>query len=139
MMTEARKDYHPMITYQQVQKAMLNPPPEDLIDLFNELNNRISRHDHFIDDDNPFNKLKKSGTFCMSATSIQSDYIAFVLGKHTDSQFPSEVLQLFFNIDPDYRMQFSPIEGKEINGCICVIHFRDEEFNLKEVYEHIYT
>jgi len=127
-----------MITYDQVKEAMINPPTEDLVYLYNDLGAYINDHPLCVLDDNPFELLNASGNFCVSATSIQSDYIAFVLGKHTDSDFPSEVIELFFNIDSDFNIQFGQIKGKRINGCICLVHQKDKEYDLQEVYENIY-
>ena len=128
-----------MITYEQVKLAMTNPPTPDLIDLFNWLGTVLSDHPDCVNDENPFDKLYSLGKFCISATSIQPDYIAFVLGKHIRSVFPPEVIQQFFNIDPEYRLQYGNIKGKEIDGCICLIHKGHHNYNLKTAYEQIYT
>ena len=127
-----------MITYEQVKKAMNNPPTEDMVHLYNDLGDYISEHPLCVNDDNPFSKLNTSGNFCISATSIQSKYIAFVLGKHMDSQFPEDVIRTFFNIDSVYKVQFGQIKGKEIDGCICLIHQEHSNFDLQKVYDHIY-
>lgn len=127
-----------MITYEQVKEAMINPPTEDLVYLYNEIGAYINSHPLCVLDDNPFEQLNPSGNFCISATSIQSDYIAFVLGKHTLSVFPSEVIACFFNVDSDYNIQFGQIDGARVNGCICVIHQQAQKYNLEEVYENIY-
>ncbi|HHS95606.1 MAG TPA: hypothetical protein ENJ45_03375, partial [Phaeodactylibacter sp.] len=74
-----------MITYEMVKRAMVNPPREALVDLYNELGSYIMSHKDCINDKNPFDKLVRKNSFCISATSIQSKYIAFVLGKHRDS------------------------------------------------------
>lgn len=128
-----------MITYEQVQLAMTNPPTKELIDVFNDLSNQISDHPDCVNDDHPFDKLYEQGRFCLSATSIQPDYIAFVLGKHVENTFPENVIANFFNIDPIYKLQFGKIKGKEIDGCICVIHSSEKVYDLKEVYENIYS
>lgn len=127
-----------MITYDQVKEAMINPPTEDLVYLYNELGAYINSHPLCVLDDNPFEILNESGNFCISATSIQSDYIAFVLGKHMNSSFPPEVISSFFNVDNDYNIQFGKIDGKRINGCICLIHQQNKKYDLQEVYENIY-
>ena len=128
-----------MITYAQVKKAMFNPPPRPFVDIFNEIGTLISEHPSCVNDKNPFEKLSQSGSFCISATSIQSQYIAFVLGKHCSSQFPEEIMQLFFNIDPDFQIQYSKIKGKDIDGCIYLIHQEAEVFDLQEIYSNIYA
>ncbi len=127
-----------MITYEQVKKAMNNPPSEHMVHLYNDLGDYINEHPLCVNDENPFNKLDPSGNFCISATSIQSKYIAFVLGKHMDSKFPEDVISTFFNIDNSYKVQFGQIKGKEIDGCICLIHQSSTSFNLQKVYDHIY-
>jgi len=74
----------------------------------------------------------------MTATSIQQEYIAFVLGKHVSNVFPAEIMEQFFNLDSEYRMQYEAIKGDDIDGCIFVIHQEDAEFDLKKIYEGIY-
>ncbi|MEL6867072.1 MAG: hypothetical protein AAFP19_21795 [Bacteroidota bacterium] len=128
-----------MITYEQVKMAMTDPPPKDLIDLFNNLSQDLSRHPNCINDQNPFDKLHTKNTFCVSATSIQSRYIAFVLGKHITSTFPQEVIKLFFDIDPDYHLQFGRIKGYEIDGCICLVQRERHPYDLEEIYQQIYS
>jgi len=128
-----------MITYAQVKKAMINPPPEPLVSIFNDLGVWISQHPYCINDKNPFEKLAQKGSFCISATSIQSNYIAFVLGKHNVSEFPVEVMNLFYDIDPKFAMQYGKIKGKEIDGCIYLIHQGDTKYDLQEVYQKIYA
>ena len=127
-----------MITYEQVKKAMINPPCEELVHLYNDLGKEISLHPKCINEDNPFRKLNETGTFCISATSIQSRYIAFVLGKHINSEFPQDIISKFFNVDSDYRVQFGQIRGKNIDGCICLVHKEEEKFDLQRIYDHIY-
>ncbi|MFT4668252.1 MAG: hypothetical protein ACI8YQ_004972 [Polaribacter sp.] len=128
-----------MITYEMVKRAMVNPPQKDLVDLYNELGAYVTEHNHCINDDNPFQKLDKIGSFCISATSIQSSYIAFVLGKHSDSIFPEDVINKFFNIPSDYNVQFGNITGKQIDGCICLIHLEDKPYDLQMIYDKIYN
>jgi len=118
---------------------MFNPPPEPFVIIFNDLGVWISQHPNCINDKNPFEKLTRKGSFCISATSIQSNYIAFVLGKHNKSKFPAEVMELFFNIDPEFKMQYGKIKGEEIDGCIYLIHQENKNFNLQEVYQKIYA
>ena len=127
-----------MITYEQVRKAMTNPPTEDLVHLYNDLGEAINAHPLCVTDENPFKQLDKSGNFCISATSIQSNYIAFVLGKHTASVFPEDIISLFFNVNNRYKVQFGEIKGKKINGCICMIHQEVNNYDLQEVYDNIY-
>ncbi len=128
-----------MITYEMVKRAMVNPPQEDLVDLYNELGAYVTDHKDCINDENPFQKLEKKGSFCISATSIQSSYIAFVLGKHSDSIFPEDVISKFFNIPSEYNVQFGNITGKQINGCICLIHLEDKPYDLQIIYDKIYN
>mgnify|MGYP000014265855 CR=1 FL=1 len=128
-----------MITYEMVKRAMVNPPTEELVDLYNELGDYIGEHPLCINDDNPFKKLGKVGSFCISATSIQSRYIAFVLGKHVKSIFPEEVISQFFNIENSYKVQFGHITGKQIDGCICLIHKENNNYDLQMIYDKIYA
>lgn len=128
-----------MITYEQVKKAMIHPPPELMIDLFNDLGKLISTHPDCVNESNPFSYLKAAGKFCISATSIQSDYIAFVMGKHKESNFPTEVMQMFFDLDTDFKVQFAKIQGKEIDGCIYLIHRSGKKYDLQKVYDNIYA
>ncbi|MEO1514151.1 MAG: hypothetical protein AAFV95_04035 [Bacteroidota bacterium] len=128
-----------MITYEQVKMAMTNPPAEELIDLFNDISQKIAKHPDNIDDENPFDKLYEQGKFCISATSIQSNYIAFVLGKHVNTVIPANVMQLFYNLDYYFKMQFTKITGREIDGYMYLIHTDNQTYNLKEVYENIYS
>ncbi len=128
-----------IITYEQVKNAMTNPPPRELVDLFNDLSISINQHPLCISEKKPFNKLCKPGSFCVSATSIQSGYIAFVLGKHVQSKFPEEIISQFFNLDFQFKLQFGIIKGEQIDGCICLVHICKEHFNLNEVYNHIYS
>ncbi|MEM9917360.1 MAG: hypothetical protein AAF990_04650 [Bacteroidota bacterium] len=128
-----------MITYDQVKMAMTNPPAEELIDLFNEISQKISVHPDNINDDNPFDKLYQAGKFCISATSIQSDYIAFVLGKHVETVIPPDIMSIFFDLDNYFKLQFTKISGKEIDGFMYLIHTNERQYNLKAVYENIYS
>jgi len=134
-----------MISYQKVSRVLQNPPTEDLVDLYNEIDLRISSHDLCVNEDEPLKYLnetdihgKAKGNFCVSATSIQSKYVAFVLGKHVDSVFPDDIIQMFFNIENDYKMQFGKIKGKKIDGCICLIHQEENNFDLQRIYDSIY-
>jgi len=127
-----------MITYDQVKEAMINPPTADLVYLFNDIGAYLNNHPLCVLDEHPFEILDQSGNFCISATSIQSEYIAFVLGKHIKSSFPVEVIEQFFNVDNDFNLQFSKIKGRRIDGCICIIHQLNKEYDLQEVYENIY-
>lgn len=127
-----------MISYDQVKQAMQNPPEKILVDLYNDLCDFITKHPDCITDTNPFQKLFSVGSFCISATSIQSNYIAFVLGKHVQTIFPEEVIHRFFDIDCGFKVQFGEVTGNQINGCICLIHQEGCKFNLQEIYNHIY-
>lgn len=128
-----------MITYEMVKKAMVNPPAEELVDLYNDLGNCITENTNCINDENPFRKLGKKDSFCISATSIQTKYIAFVLGKHVESIFPSEVISRFFNVDTEYKVQYGHITGKQIDGCICLIHREKVPYDLQTIYDKIYA
>ncbi len=127
-----------MISYEQLQTLLPEPPSRDLVSIYNDIDSSLSRHPKYVCDENPFSKLNKFGNFCVSATSIQTKYIAFVLGKHVSAIFPEEIIKMFFNIDNDYRMQFGEIGGKDIDGCICVIHQENGNYDLQKVYDHIY-
>jgi len=127
-----------MITYEQVKMALTNPPTESLIDLYNEIETQIHGHEDCVKGKYPFNKLQTKNAFCISATSIQSQYVAFVLGKHVNSSFPPEVMQLFFNVHTDFRLQIGKIKGDNIDGCICLLHQEEKVYNLQEIYESIY-
>ena len=134
-----------MINYKKVSRVLQNPPPEDLVDLYNELDSQISSHDLCVNEDDPLKHLyetdisgKIKGKFCVSATSIQSKYVAFVLGKHVESTFPEDVIRMFFNVENNYKMQFGKIKGKKIDGCICLVHQEDSNFDLQRIYDSIY-
>jgi hypothetical protein len=127
-----------MISYDQVMKVMDNPPTEALIEMYNSISEIIMNHTDCINEKNPFRKLSRPGTFCISATSIQSKYIAFVLGKNVDNEFPTEVINYFFNIDNNFQVQYGKIQGNQIDGCICLIHQEAKEYDLQEVYNFIY-
>ena len=127
-----------MISYDQVMQAMENPPAEALIEMYNAISETILNHPNCINDNNPFRRLSRPGTFCISATSIQSKYIAFVLGKNVANEFPPELINHFFNIDNAFRVQYGKIQGKQIDGCICLIHQEATEYDLQEVYNYIY-
>ena len=87
-----------MISYEKVQRVLKNPPTVDMVELYNEMDRCISTHPMCVNEEEPLQYLKEPGKFCISATSIQSKYIAFVLGKNVKSSFPEDVIQLFFNI-----------------------------------------
>ena len=134
-----------MISYKKVSRVLQNPPPEDLVDLYNELDLQISVHELCVNEDEPLKYLhetdhqgKVTGKFCVSATSIQSKYVAFVLGKHVESVFPNDIIQMFFNVENDYKMQFGKIKGKKIDGCICLVHQEETNFDLQRIYDSIY-
>ncbi|HFC00309.1 MAG TPA: hypothetical protein ENJ53_05845 [Phaeodactylibacter sp.] len=134
-----------MISYKKVSRVLQNPPPKDLVDLYNEIDARISNHTYCVTEDEPLKYLDEVnvkgelvGKFCVSATSIQSKYVAFVLGKNAKTTFPNDIIQMFFNIENCYKMQFGRIKGKKIDGCICLIHQEDENFDLQRVYDSIY-
>ncbi len=119
-------------------QAMENPPAEALIEMYNSIGETITNHPDCINDKNPFRRLSRPGTFCISATSIQSKYIAFVLGKNVANEFPTDVINHFFNIDNAFRVQYGKIHGNQIDGCICMIHQETIEYDLQEVYNYIY-
>ncbi len=127
-----------MISYDQVIQVMENPPTEALIGVYNTISEFIMNHPNCVNDKNPFRKLSSPGTFCISATSIQSKYIAFVLGKNVGNEIPSDIINHFFNIDNTFQVQYGKIHGNQIDGCICLIHQEGNEFDLKEVYNFIY-
>ena len=128
-----------MISYEKVQRVLKNPPTVDMVELYNEMDRNISTHSMCVNEEEPLQYLKEPGKFCISATSIQSKYIAFVLGKNIKSSFPEDVIQLFFNIDSDYKMQFGKIKGEKIDGCICVIHQEVADYDLQKIYDNIYS
>jgi len=134
-----------MISYKKVSRVLQNPPSENLVDLYNEIDLRITNHELCVNEDEPLKYLHEAdiygkvlGKFCISATSIQSKYVAFVLGKHVDSTFPEDVIKMFFNVENDYKMQFGKIKGKKIDGCICLLHQEDNNFDLQRIYDSIY-
>ena len=128
-----------MITYEQVESSMINPPPRAIIDVYNELGQAILKHPLCIKEQCAYKEKFAMGKFCICATSIQPDYIAFVLGKHIDSKFPDDIISLFFNVDNEFRVQFGNIKGKNVDGCICLIHQMPKNFDLQLIYEHIYA
>ena len=128
-----------IISYQRVKDAMLIPPPEDLVDLFNELVEKIQNHPDCVQDSNPFGMLFPEKGFCLCATSIQKEYVAIVLGKHGEGQFPAEVMNLFFELDQSYSVQYKKIQGEDIDGCIFILHYEDEDFDAEEIYRNIYS
>lgn len=128
-----------MISYEKVQRVLKNPPTVDMVELYNDMDRNISTHPMCVNEEEPLQYLKEAGKFCISATSIQSKYIAFVLGKNVISTFPDDVIQLFFNIESDYKMQFGKIKGEKIDGCICVIHQESTDFDLQKIYDNIYS
>ena len=127
-----------MISYDQVIKVMDNPPTEALIEMYNSISDSIMNHPDCVNDKNPFRKLSRPGTFCISATSIQSKYIAFVLGKNVNNEIPPEINNHFFTIDNNFRVQYGKIQGSRVDGCICLVHQEVIEYNLEEVYNYIY-
>ena len=128
-----------MISYEQVQASMLNPPSKAIIDIYNDLGQRILNHPLCIKEQKAYKDKFALGKFCICATSIQPDYIAFVLGKHIQTGFPEDIIQLFFNIDNAFNVQFGNIKGKNVDGCICLIHQKDQNFDLQQVYNHIFS
>ncbi len=128
-----------MISYKQVESSMINPPPREIIDIYNYLGELILDHPMCIKEQTSYKEKFALGKFCICATSIQPDYIAFVLGKHVDTIFPEEIISLFFNVDNAFSVQFENIEGKNVDGCICLIHACDHKFNLKAVYDNIFS
>ena len=127
-----------MISYDKVKSSVRPAPRQELVELYNELDRHLSNHPNCINEVNPFSRLYKENHFCISATSIQSNYIAFVLGKHHNSIFPTDIMIQLFNVESNYTMQFAEIPGKHIDGAIFVYHRENEELDLQKIYDHIY-
>ena len=129
-----------MIDYEQVKQVMINPPSEGLVELYNDIEYTIKQHPMCVKGKKPFGKLGKSGSFCISATSIQTDYIAFVLGKAKHNEFPKEIMDLFFGVDYNFKLQYGNINGEDIDGCMYLIHEQsDTKYDLQSVYDCIYS
>lgn len=126
------------LTYQQIKTVVSPPPSEKLVDIFNALEFKIADHSNCVTEDFPFKHLQGAGNFCITASSIQSKYVAIVLGKHVDSEFPPEVIQMFFNVDPQIKLQFAKIRGLEYDGCIACLHEEKGFYDLQRLYDMIY-
>lgn len=126
------------LTYEQIKTVIDPPPSPKLIGIFNELENRIAEHPACVTEEYPFEYLANVGSFCITASSIQSKYIAIVLGKHVETNFPAEVMQHIFNIDPSIKLQFAKIKGLEYDGCISCLHEENGFFDLQKIYDMIY-
>lgn len=126
------------LTYQQIQAVIDPPPSERLVRVFNQLEESICQHPGCVTEEFPFHHLKSKGNFCITASSIQSKYIAIVLGKHVETDFPAEVIQMFFNVDAVIKLQFAKIRGIEYDGCITCLHEENGFFDLQKIYDLIY-
>lgn len=126
------------LTYEQIKTVIDQPPSPKLIGIFNELEVKITENPLCVTQEYPFEHLAHIGNFCITASSIQSKYIAFVLGKHVETTFPTEVMQLLFNIDPSVKLQFAKIKGLEYDGCISCLHEEHGFFDLQRIYDMIY-
>lgn len=127
-----------MISYDQVKSVVSPAPNEELVGLYNEIDAMMTAHSNCINEINPFSKLYQKDHFCVSATSIQTNYIAFVLGKHHDSLFPGTLMTNLFNVESKFLMQYGEIPGRQINGCIVVFHKEPKKLDLQKIYDHIY-
>jgi len=126
------------LTYEQIKSTIETPPSEELIDIFIDLETRVQQYEQCVTEAFPFKHLETIGNFCITASSIQSKYVAMVLGKHVESEFPTEVIQMFFNVPPQIKLQFAKIKGKEYDGCIVCLHQEKGFFDLQKVYDMIY-
>ncbi len=125
-----------MISYQHIKSMMQVPPPEALVDLYNAIGSQLVKHHQYV---SQRSELVLPQHFHICGASIQSHYIAYVLGKLACSNFPPEVIHIFFDIDANYKVQFGEIGGERIDACICVIHQENTPFDLQAVYKHIYS
>ena len=106
--------------------------------LFHDLETNITKHSGCVIEEFPFKYLDVPGNFCITASSIQSKYVAIVLGKHVSTEFPTEVIQMFFNVPPKIKLQFAKIKGIEYDGCITCLHEESGFFDLQKIYDLIY-
>ena len=126
------------LTYNQIKSVIDPPPSKDLVEIFHDLENTIASYNECVTEEHPFQYLDQIGNFCVTASSIQSKYVAMVLGKHVKTEFPAEVIQLFFNVDPQIKLQFARIKGVEYDGCIVCLHQEQGFFDLQKIYDVIY-
>ena len=126
------------LTYNQIKSVIDPPPSEHLVDIFHNLENTICSYDGCVTEEFPFKYLEHQGNFCITASSIQSKYVAIILGKHVNTTFPPEVIQLFFNVNPRIKLQFAKIKGIEYDGCIICLHEEPGFFDLQKIYDLIY-
>lgn len=126
------------LTYQQIKSVVSPAPSENLVNIFNQLEYNIADHPNCITEEFPFKHLSTNGNFCITASSIQSKYVAIILGKHVDTTFPPEIIQMFFNVDPTIKLQFAKIKGLEYDGCITCFHEEKGFFDLQRIYDLIY-
>ena len=126
------------LTYNQIKSVIDPPPSKDLVDIFHKLEDQIATFEGCVTEEHPFKYLDTVGNFCVTASSIQSKYVAMVLGKHVKTEFPAEVIQMFFNVDPQIKLQFARIKGIEYDGCILCLHQEQGFFDLQKIYDVIY-
>lgn len=126
------------LTYNQIKATISPPPSKNLVDIFNDLELFIENHNNCVKEEFPFAHLKQPGNFCITASSIQSKYVAIVLGKHVDTQFPADIIQQFFNVDTHIKLQFAKIKGIQYDGCIACLHEEKGFFDLQKIYDLIY-
>jgi len=135
-----------MISYEKVKKVLKNPPSKDLIDLYNEIEKKISEHLLCVNEELPLKQLYNRNIygdlykqFCISATSIHSN---FVIGKHVEVTFPDEVIETLMSvqIDTAFNVQYGKVKGEKIDGEIWIIHEQHEKeyFDIHKVYDNIY-
>ena len=48
-------------------------------------------------------------------------------------------MKLFFELDQSYSVQYKKIKGEDIDGCIFVLHYEDEDFDADDIYRNIYA
>ncbi|MBT8219705.1 MAG: hypothetical protein KJP00_07770 [Bacteroidia bacterium] len=126
------------LTYEQIKTVIDPPPSPKLLSIFNDLEKKIAQHPSCVTEEYPFEHLANIGNFCITASSIQSKYIALILGKHVETSFPTDVMQQIFNIDPSVKLQFAKIKGLEYDGCISCVHEENGFFDLQKIYDMIY-
>lgn len=126
------------LTYNQIKSVIDPPPSKSLVDIFHDLEKAIADHPNCVVEEFPFAHLEKAGNFCITASSIQSKYVAIVLGKHVKTDFPVDIIQQFFNVDSKIKLQFARIRGVEYDGCIACLHEEPGFFDLQKIYDLIY-
>ncbi len=136
--THSQSQTDMQLTYNQIKSVLDPPPSENLVNIFQNLEESVSNFSECVTEEFPFQHLETPGNFCITASSIQSKYVAMTLGKHVDTDFPAEVIQMFFNVDPNYKLQFANITGIEYDGCIVCLHQEPGFFDLQKIYDVIY-